>query len=251
MLLIFLIWMWIFSFLGLIMFVYLLTWYYLRVDLNGLTIFYRFHYKRIEWAEITHITAKMRHKTQNSSNFFHGIGVVAFSPYLTLSGALQLCIYTSKSCIKTPYQALRFNTINRFLHYIITLQIHSIQRFDSEVKERKYLFYYINWEIKPLNSVSKKLPLNDLFLKNKSEQELNQHLSWIYKLALGLSILGLIDLLFVMHIFVIGEFELSFIITILFIGVGIFLISILLSALSPEVRKIEQYQPYLKLKRNV
>ncbi|MFX0010511.1 MAG: hypothetical protein ACFE9R_09365 [Candidatus Hermodarchaeota archaeon] len=248
---IFLIWMWIFIFLGLSMFVYLLTWYYLRVDLNGLTILFRFQYKRIEWAEITHITAKMRHSKQKGSNIFHGIGVVTFYPYLTLTGALQLSIYTSKSCIKTPNQVLRFNAINRFVHYIINLQKYSIQRFDSEAKERGYLFYYINWEIELLNSLSKKLSLNDQFnliLRNNSEQELNQQLSWIYKLAISLSFLGLIDLLFVMYIFLLGEFDLSFILIVLFIGIGIFLISILLSVLSPEVRKIEQYQPYLKLK---
>ncbi|MFW9938278.1 MAG: hypothetical protein ACFFD5_11565, partial [Candidatus Thorarchaeota archaeon] len=65
-------WMFVFIFLGPSIFVYLFTWYYLRVDLNGLTILYRFHYKRIEWTEITQITAKMRFQKQKSANSLLG-----------------------------------------------------------------------------------------------------------------------------------------------------------------------------------
>lgn len=243
------IWMFVFIFGSLSILVYMLFWYYLRVDLNGLTIFYRFHYKRIDWTEIIKITAKMRHVNQKNINIFVGNGILVLYPYLSRTGGFQLYIHTTKEHIKTPCQTLRFKAINRLLHFIVNLQKYSIQRIDNKVNERGRLYYYINWEIDSSNSLSK-LSLNDrynLYLRNDSGEELNQSLSRTYKLALVLCVLGLIDLFFILFIYLLGEFDLgNFFLIIIFLmgGVGIIAISILISLFSPEVRKIQKYQPH-------
>jgi len=244
------IWFFIFAFLGLSILVYMFTWYYLRIDPNGLTIFYRFHYKRIEWTEIMQITAKMKHQKQQETNAFTGIGVVVFYPYIFRTGAVQLWIYTPEDCIKTPKQALRFKAINRFLHHIINLHKYSIQRIDNEANERGHLYYYINWEIKSSNSIFKQLSLNNqsyLYLRNNSGEELNQSLSWTYKLALVVFFLAFIDLLFVIYIFVLKEYDIFSLLMLLFSGSGMVFISILLSIYSPEVRKTQNYQPIYQI----
>lgn len=241
-------WMFVFIFLVPSILVYMLFWYYLRVDLNGITIFYRFHYKRIKWTEITKITVKMKHANQKNINILVGNVIFIFYPYIRRTGGVQLSIHSSKNYIKTPFQSLRFKAINRLLHYIINLQKYSIQRIDNKVNERGRLYYYINWEIDSSNSLSK-LSLNDrynLYLRNDSGEELNQSLSRTYKLALALCVLGLIDLFFILSIYLLREFDLGnifFIIIFLMGGVGIIAISILISLFSPEVRRIQEYQP--------
>ncbi|MHA1454971.1 MAG: hypothetical protein ACTSR5_03150 [Promethearchaeota archaeon] len=239
-------WMFVIIFLVPSILVYMLFWYYLRVDLNGITIFYRFHYKRIEWAEIIKITIKMRHQKGKNTNYLVGSGVVVFFPYISRTGGVQLSIQTSKDCIKTRYQSLRFKAINRLLHHITILQKYSIQRIDNEANERGRLYYYVNWEIKSSNSTSKQLSLNDrynLYLRNDSGEELNQSLSWNYKLAVVLFFLGLIDLFFMVYIFLLGEFGFFSIFMLLIGGIGIISISILMSVFSPELRKIQEFQP--------
>jgi len=240
------IWMFVFTFLGSSIFIYMFTWYYLNLDQNGLTLFFRFHYKRIEWTEIIQITVKMRHQKQKDSNILLGVGVVVYDPYIMQTGAVQLYIYTSKDCIKTPNQLLRFYAINRFLHYLVNLQKYSIQRIDSEANERGRIYYYINWEIKTSDSLSKQFSPNDqfnLYLRNNSGKELNQSLSRIYKLALAISFLGIVDLLFVMYIYLLREYDLFFIFVFLIGGLVIISISIIMSIRSPEARKIQEYQP--------
>lgn len=232
-----------------IILVYMLLWYYLRVDLNGLTIFYRFHYKKIDWTDITKITAKMRHRNQKRINNIVGNAIFIIYPYISLTGGFQLCVNTSNECIKTPFQSLRFRAINHLLQYIIDLQKYSIQRIDNKGDERGGSYYYVNWDISSSNSISKKLSINDrnnLYLRNESGEELNQSLSRNYKLALALFGLGLIDLFCILFIFILREFDLGndfLIIIILFSGIGIIAFSILLTLLSPEVRKLQGYQP--------
>jgi len=244
------IWMFVIIFGSLSILVYMLFWYYLRVDLNGLTIFYRFRYKRIDWTEIIKITAKMRHVNQKNINYLVGNAIIVLYPYLSRTGGVQLYIHTSKEHIKTPSQTLRFKAINRLLYFIVNLQKYSIQRIDNKVNERGRLYYYINWEIDSSNSLSKQLSLNDrynLYLRNDSGEELNQSLSRTYKLALALCVLGLIDLFFILSIYLLREFDLGnifFIIIFLMGGVGIIAISISISLFSPEVRKIQKYQPH-------
>lgn len=238
--------MFVFIFLGPSILVYMLFWYYLRVDLNGLTIFYRFHYKRIEWTEIIQITAKMRRQKQKNTNYFVGNGVIVFYPYISRTGGVQICIHTSKNCIKTPFQVLRFKAINRLLHHFTNLQKYSIQRIDNEANERGRLYYYINWEINSSNSLTKQLSLNDrsnFYLCNDSGEELNQSLSWNYKLAVLLFFLGFIDLFFIVYIILLEEFDFFSIFMFLIGGIGIISISILMSIFSPELRKKQEYQP--------